>query len=60
MTGMALTSIPIGVAVLLFYLNPDYGRFFLTDPIGQVMAASAVFLQVVGYGIIKKIVQIEV
>lgn len=60
MTGMALTSIPIGVAVLLFYLNPDYGRFFLNDQTGQIMAGAAIFLQMLGYGIIKKIVTIEV
>ncbi|MCP5115316.1 MAG: hypothetical protein GY953_31190, partial [bacterium] len=60
MTGMALTSIPIGVALLLFYLNPDYGRFFLNDETGQIMAVGAVLLQLIGYGIIKKIVTIEV
>ena len=60
MTGMALTSIPIAVAALLFYLNPEYGRFFVTDPTGQIMAAAAIFLQVLGYGVIKKIVTIEV
>ena len=60
MTGMALTSIPIGVAVLLFYLNPDYGKFFLNDQTGQIMAAAAVLLQMLGYGVIRKIVTIEV
>ena len=30
MTGMALSSIPIGVAVLTFWTNPDYVRFFVT------------------------------
>ena len=60
MTGMALSSIPIGVSVLLFYLNPDYGRFFLNDTTGQIMAGIAILLQLVGYGIIQKIVTIEV
>lgn len=60
MTGMALTSIPIGVAVLLFYVNPDYVRFFFTDSTGQIMMGAAVLLQLIGYGVIKKIVSIEV
>lgn len=60
MTGMALSSIPIGVAVLMFYTNADYVRFFFTDEIGNYMAGAAVALQLLGYGIIQKIVKIEV
>jgi tight adherence protein B len=60
MTGLALTSIPIGVSVIMFYVNPDYVRFFFTDEAGQIMAGCAIALQVVGYLIIKKIVTIEV
>ncbi len=60
MTGVALTCIPIGVALLMFYVNPDYVRFFFTDPTGQMMALAAAGLQVIGYLIIKKIVTIEV
>jgi tight adherence protein B len=60
MTGMALTSIPLAVALIMFYVNPDYVRFFVTDQTGQIMAVSAALLQVVGYLIIKKIVTIEV
>lgn len=60
MTGMALTSIPIGVAVLMFWVNPDYIRFFFNDEIGNMMMAAAVGLQILGYAIIQKIVNIEV
>jgi tight adherence protein B len=60
MTGMALTSIPIGVAVLMFFVNPDYVRFFFTDELGNLMMAAAIGLQVLGYLIIKRIVSIEV
>ncbi len=59
-TGLALTCIPLGVAVIMFYVNPDYVRFFFTDETGQVMAIGAILLQVMGYLIIKKIVSIEV
>src|SRR5258707_9963042 len=31
MTATALTSIPVGVAIMLFYANPDYVRFFIND-----------------------------
>ncbi len=60
MTGLALTCIPIGVALMMFYVNPDYVQFFFTDSTGQIMAGAAVLLQLIGYGVIKKIVTIEV
>jgi tight adherence protein B len=60
MTGLALTMIPVGVATIMFYVNPDYVRFFFTDEVGNYMLAAAVTLQLIGYGIIRKIVSIEV
>jgi tight adherence protein B len=60
MTATALSAIPAGVAVLMFYTNPDYVKFFFKDETGQIMLGSAVFLQLVGYMIMKKIVNIEV
>ena len=60
MTGTALTCIPLAVALIMFYTNPDYVRFFFTDETGQIMAGAAAVLQLIGYAIIKKIVSIEV
>ena len=60
MTATALSCIPIAVAILMFYTNPDYVKFFFTDDIGNIMLGAAIFLQVVGYLIMKKIVNIEV
>jgi tight adherence protein B len=60
MTGIALTCIPIGVAVMMFYANPEYVGFFVEDDTGHIMAGAAVFLQFIGYMVIRKIVQIEV
>lgn len=60
MTGMALSSIPIGVAVLTFWTNPDYVRFFVNDEMGNIMMVAAVALQMLGYFFIQKIVDIEV
>jgi Flp pilus assembly protein TadB len=50
----------VAVAVLMFYTNPDYVKFFFTDDVGQIMLGSAVVLQLIGYGIMQKIVKIEV
>jgi tight adherence protein B len=60
MTGIALTSIPLGVAVIMFYVNPDYVKFFFTDEVGHLMMGGAVVLQIIGYLIIQHIVKIEV
>jgi tight adherence protein B len=60
MTGIALSCIPIGVAVLMFYTNPDYVRFFFLDDVGNIMLGCAVFLQITGYLIMKQITKIEV
>ena len=60
MTGMALTLIPCGVAALMFMVNPEYVRFFISDETGNIMLGAAVGLQLIGYGVIKKIINIEV
>jgi len=60
MTATALSCIPIAVAILMFYTNPDYVQFFFTDDVGQIMMGSAIGLQVLGYLIMKKITNIEV
>ena len=60
MTGTALSSIPIAVACLMFFVNPPYVKFFFEDEVGQMMMAGAVTLQVIGYLVIQKIVSIEV
>jgi tight adherence protein B len=60
MTGTALTCIPLGVAIMMFYVNPDYIRFFFLDDVGNLMLGGAVALQLIGYAIIRKIVNIEV
>jgi tight adherence protein B len=60
MTATALSAIPIAVGVLMFYTNPDYVKFFFKDDTGNIMLGCAVFLQIVGYMVMKKIVNIEV
>ena len=60
MTATSLSCIPIAVAVLMFYTNAEYVTFFFTDEVGNIMMGGAVFLQVVGYLIMRKIVNIEV
>ncbi|MEI9811238.1 MAG: hypothetical protein WDO18_00560 [Acidobacteriota bacterium] len=60
MTATSLSSIPIAVAVLMFFTNPDYVNFFFTDEIGNIMLGAGVALQIIGYLVMQKIVNIEV
>jgi tight adherence protein B len=60
MTGMALSSIPMAVAFLMFFTNRDYILFFFNDDVGNIMMAAAFGLQMLGYFIIQQIVKIEV
>lgn len=60
MTGLVLSLIPAGVGAMMFYVNPDYAHFFAEEATGQQMLGAAIGLQLIGYGIIRKIVSIEV
>ncbi len=60
MTATTLSCIPIAVAVLMFYTNPSYVKFFFEDEVGNMMLAAGIGLQVIGYLIMRKIVNIEV
>ena len=60
MSGRILSAIPMGVAAMMFLVNPKYARFFIDDPMGHQLLAAALGLQLVGYLIIRKIVTFEV
>jgi tight adherence protein B len=59
-SGLVLSMIPLAVAVLMFYTNPDYILFFLDDPDGQVMMAVCIVLKLLGFISIRKVVDIGV
>lgn len=60
MSGLVLTLIPIVVGTIMFYVNPEHMRFFAEDPAGSWMAGLALGFQVLGFIVIRKIVNIEV
>jgi tight adherence protein B len=59
-TATTLSIIPLAVAFLMFYTNREYVEFFVKDPTGNTMAGVAIFFQLVGYIVMKKIVSIEI
>ena len=60
MSGRILSAIPMGVAALMFVVNPKYARFFVDDAAGHELVAVALGLQVCGYLIIRKIVKFDI
>ncbi len=59
-TGLVLVLMPAGVVIFLMMSNPKYLLDLLVDPLGKLMVYGALIGQVLGYFVIKKIVNIKV
>ena len=59
-SGVVLCLIPMAVGTIMFFVNPEHMRFFVDDPAGTWMAGLALGFQVLGFLVIRKIVNIEV
>ncbi len=60
LSGLILTVLPLAMAAILMVLVPDYLKTLVTDPAGPYLIGLALFLQIVGYLAMRKIVQIKV
>jgi tight adherence protein B len=53
-------ALPIVLFFTVYYLNPDYVMLLFNREIGRKMIGVAIFLQILGAIVIKKIVNIQV
>lgn len=60
LTGMVLAVLPLAMAGIIWWLQPEYLKVLADDPVGPYLIVGAVFLQLVGYFVIRKIVSIRV
>jgi tight adherence protein B len=60
MSGLVVGSMPIVVGVLFYAINPEYMQMLFEHPVGRIMLAVAITLQIFGYLWIRKIVNIEI
>ena len=60
LTSMVLTILPIVMIILLTFVAPDYLPTMVKDPDGKYMIVAAVIFQIMGYIIMRKIVNIKV
>jgi len=59
-SGIVLEALPVVLFLAVYRLNPEYVTPLFTDPLGKKMLAVAIFLQVAGALVIRKIVNIKV
>lgn len=60
LSGIVLLALPPVLFVVMYRLNPDYVMVLFTDEIGKLMLTAAVFMQLAGAFVIKKIINIKV
>ena len=60
LTGKLMALVPVVVVVGFVFINPDYKHLLFGTTIGQVALAIGITLEVVGYWLIKRLIQIEV
>jgi len=58
-TGWVLSALPTTLALFFCLMNPEKYATFYRDPLGMQLIGGALFLQLIGVLIIKKIVTIE-
>jgi tight adherence protein B len=60
LSGYVLLALPVLVFLILMYVNPEYMSILYTDPTGKTILTTAVVMQLMGWAMIKKIVNIKV
>jgi tight adherence protein B len=59
MTGYLLAGLPIGTGLVFLLLNPEYMLTLFRDPLGHFFIGVGVFLQIIGFFWIRKVVDVE-
>jgi tight adherence protein B len=60
MSAWLLCGLPIAVALAVTVMNPDYMSVLWKDPRGHYLIAAALFLQITGMLIVRKILKIKI
>jgi tight adherence protein B len=59
LTGWVLSLLPVGLAVIIYFVSPGYIELLFDRPLGQKIVAIAVAMNLVGLLIIRRIVKIR-
>jgi tight adherence protein B len=60
LTGLILTLLPVGIAVVMFFVNPQQMMILWTHPMGRNLIAAAVVCLVLAHFVIRKMVDIRI
>lgn len=60
MTGFVIGGIPIGLLGIFYVISPEFTSLLFTEKLGQMMLGAAAVSEVLGFFVIKKIVDIEI
>lgn len=58
-TAVVISLLPPGVMLMIFAMNPGYMKLLFTEPLGLIMFGTAVFLQLLGIMVLRRIINIE-
>lgn len=58
-TGWTLACLPPVLAVVLYFIAPTHLRLLIDDPLGRMLTAGAIGLQLIGMAAIRQIVNVE-
>ncbi len=59
LTGAVLTAVPVAMALLLFWVNPEQMAILLRRPEGRAMLAGAVLANITAHFVIRRMAQIR-
>jgi tight adherence protein B len=60
LTGLILTILPIGIAIMMLIVSPGYMQVLFNDPMGKNLIALAIGCLILAHFVIRKIVDIQV
>ncbi|WP_196593965.1 type II secretion system F family protein [Pectinatus sottacetonis] len=60
MSGSILLALPFAMAAILSFMNPAYLQPLITKPVGHMAVGGAIVLEIIGYIVIQRIVDIDV
>jgi len=60
MSGAVLMALPVVLFIAVYTLNPDYVMLLFTEPMGRKMLGGAIFMQLIGAYVIKRIIDIKI
>ena len=60
LSGLIVMLLPPGVALLIFMSNPQFLGVLFMEPVGRVLLVLAVFMQILGIVLIRRIINLEV